>query len=92
MEGWQLVHGDLKISNLIFDAAGKAVGIIDFDTLLVHARAIDLGDALRSWCNWTAEDDRAAGLLHPRPEIIGQDCSHRTHRREVLPARRRDHR
>ena len=53
----QLVHGDLKISNLIFDAAGKAVGIIDFDTLLVHARAIDLGDALRSWCNRTAEDD-----------------------------------
>src|SRR5919201_1115080 len=53
----QLVHGDLKISNLIFDAAGKAVGIIDFDTLMVHARAIDLGDALRSWCNRTAEDD-----------------------------------
>ncbi len=53
----QLVHGDLKISNLIFDEAGKAVGIIDFDTLLVHARAIDLGDALRSWCNRTAEDD-----------------------------------
>jgi len=53
----QLVHGDLKISNLIFDAVGKAVGIIDFDTLLVHARAIDLGDALRSWCNRTAEDD-----------------------------------
>jgi len=53
----QLVHGDLKISNLIFDTAGKAVGIIDFDTLLVHARAIDLGDALRSWCNRTAEDD-----------------------------------
>lgn len=53
----QLVHGDLKISNLIFDAAGKAVGVIDFDALLVHARAIDLGDALRSWCNRTAEDD-----------------------------------
>lgn len=53
----QLVHGDLKISNLIFDAAGNAVGVIDFDTLLVHARAIDLGDALRSWCNRTAEDD-----------------------------------
>lgn len=53
----QLVHGDLKISNLIFDTAGQAVGIIDFDTLLVQARAIDLGDALRSWCNRTAEDD-----------------------------------
>ena len=53
----QLIHGDLKISNLIFDDLGHAVGIIDFDTILRHARAIDLGDAFRSWCNRTAEDD-----------------------------------
>jgi len=26
----------------------------------VHTRAIDLGDALRSWCNRTAEDNPAA--------------------------------
>ena len=56
-EPQQLIHGDLKISNLIFDDLGHAVGIIDFDTILKHARAIDLGDAFRSWCNRTAEDD-----------------------------------
>ena len=56
-EPQQLVHGDLKISNLIFDDLGHAVGIIDFDTILRHARAIDLGDAFRSWCNRTSEDD-----------------------------------
>src|SRR5262245_8898334 len=56
-EPQQLLHGDLKISNLTFDDLGHAVGIIDFDTLLRHARAIDLGDAFRSWCNRTAEDD-----------------------------------
>lgn len=56
-EPQQLVHGDLKISNLIFDDMGQAVGIIDFDTILRHARAIDLGDAFRSWCNRTAEDN-----------------------------------
>ena len=56
-EPQQFVHGDLKISNLIFDDLGHAVGIIDFDTILRHARAIDLGDAFRSWCNRTAEDD-----------------------------------
>lgn len=56
----QLIHGDLKISNLLFDAHGRAVGIIDFDTLLVHARAIDLGDACRSWCNRSREDDPQA--------------------------------
>ena len=56
----QLIHGDLKISNLVFDDLGHAVGIIDFDTLLRHARAIDLGDAFRSWCNRTSEDDPEA--------------------------------
>src|SRR6266852_8533061 len=56
-EPQQLIHGDLKISNLIFDDLGHAVGLIDFDTILRHARAIDLGDAFRSWCNRTAEDD-----------------------------------
>lgn len=53
----QLVHGDLKISNLIFNEAERAVGIIDFDTILMHSRAVDLGDAFRSWSNRTAEDD-----------------------------------
>ncbi|MGE3537088.1 MAG: phosphotransferase enzyme family protein [Candidatus Tectimicrobiota bacterium] len=56
----QLIHGDLKISNLIFDQDGHAIGLIDFDTILLQARAIDLGDALRSWCNRTAEDDPQA--------------------------------
>jgi Ser/Thr protein kinase RdoA (MazF antagonist) len=56
----QVIHGDLKISNLLFDEAGKAVGVIDFDTILEHFSAVDLGDALRSWCNKTSEDDASA--------------------------------
>ena len=59
-EARQIIHGDLKISNILFDDAGRAVGIIDFDTILRHFRAIDVGDMLRSWCNRTAEDDRRA--------------------------------
>lgn len=51
-----VIHADLKISNVVFDN-GRAVGIIDFDTLLWHYPAVDLGDAYRSWCNRTAEDD-----------------------------------
>jgi Ser/Thr protein kinase RdoA (MazF antagonist) len=56
-EGPQVVHGDLKISNILFDDRGRAIGFIDFDTIMRHFRAIDVGDALRSWCNRTAEDD-----------------------------------
>ncbi len=53
----QVSHADLKISNIVFDADGAAVGVIDFDTILWHYPAVDLGDAFRSWCNPTAEDD-----------------------------------
>ncbi|MEK7183314.1 MAG: phosphotransferase [Patescibacteria group bacterium] len=55
-----VIHGDLKITNLLFNENQKAIGIIDFDTLIWKPRAIDVGDALRSWCNRTAEDDPEA--------------------------------
>ncbi len=55
--GKQVIHADLKISNILFAGTDRAVGIIDFDTLLRDFRAIDLGDAFRSWCNLTDEDD-----------------------------------
>lgn len=55
--GTQIIHGDLKISNIIFDENSRAIGVIDFDTLLLHHTEVDMGDALRSWCNRTTEDD-----------------------------------
>jgi Ser/Thr protein kinase RdoA (MazF antagonist) len=58
----QVIHGDLKISNLVFDNDQHAIGIIDFDTIIYKPRAIDLGDALRSWCNTSTEDDPAASF------------------------------
>jgi Ser/Thr protein kinase RdoA (MazF antagonist) len=48
----RICHGDLKISNVRFDAAGeKALCLIDFDTLEPMPFAAELGDAFRSWCN-----------------------------------------
>jgi len=57
------VHGDPKISNVLFDAeTGKAVCLIDLDTLSRMPLALELGDALRSWCNPAGEDSATATL------------------------------
>ncbi|HEX6996984.1 MAG TPA: phosphotransferase [Gammaproteobacteria bacterium] len=53
----RLVHGDPKISNIVFDpATGRGVCLIDLDTLARMPVTLELGDALRSWCNPAAED------------------------------------
>ncbi len=57
----RLVHGDPKISNLLFDADGThALCLVDLDTLARMALPLELGDALRSWCNPRREDDPQA--------------------------------
>ncbi len=53
-------HGDLKVSNLRFDSSGKASGVLDLDTMAWLELDVELGDALRSWCNRAAEDSRTA--------------------------------
>lgn len=46
----QIIHGDLKLTNFLFDEAGAVVGIVDLDTFMYHNLYVELGDALRSWC------------------------------------------
>ena len=51
------VHGDPKITNVIFEpASGRAKCLVDFDTLAVMPLYLELGDAFRSWCNPRGED------------------------------------
>ena len=52
----RIVHGDLKISNVLFDDGDQAVGLIDLDTMAWSDLEVELGDALRSWCSTTTED------------------------------------
>ncbi|MCP5199425.1 MAG: phosphotransferase [Gammaproteobacteria bacterium] len=59
----RLVHGDPKISNVLFDADGRdALCLIDLDTLARMPVVLELGDALRSWCNPGAEDAPTARI------------------------------
>ena len=56
-------HGDLKASNIRFDPAGsRAVALIDLDTLGRDTLDVELGDAFRSWCNASGEDENTARL------------------------------
>jgi Ser/Thr protein kinase RdoA (MazF antagonist) len=53
----RLVHGDPKISNLVFDEnTGEGICMIDLDTLSHMPLPLELGDAFRSWCNPRGED------------------------------------
>jgi Ser/Thr protein kinase RdoA (MazF antagonist) len=64
--GDRIVHGDPKISNVVFDTStGAALCLIDLDTLARMPLPLELGDALRSWCNPAGEDDAAAALRLP---------------------------
>lgn len=48
----RIIHGDLKLGNIIFDKdTNNAISLVDLDTMGRNKIAIDLGDALRSMCN-----------------------------------------
>jgi len=54
------VHGDLKISNVMFRPGPRAVCLLDLDTVGLGTLAFELGDAMRSWCNPHLEDHNTA--------------------------------
>lgn len=58
----RIAHGDLKISNLRFDEQGRAVCLLDLDTMAPLSMDIEMGDALRSWCNPAGEDVEVASF------------------------------
>lgn len=54
----RIIHGDPKLSNVMFRADGpaRASCMIDLDTVGRGYLAYELGDAVRSWCNPLGED------------------------------------
>ena len=62
----RMVHGDPKISNFIFDeASDQAMCLIDLDTITTMPIILELGDAIRSWCNTKGEESPDAFLSIP---------------------------
>lgn len=44
-----VIHGDPKLDNFLFHG-GKAVALLDLDTMMKASPLLDIGDAFRSWC------------------------------------------
>jgi len=55
----RVIHGDLKVSNVRF-VGDDAIALIDLDTWQHGTLDAELGDAMRSWCNTSGEDDAEA--------------------------------
>lgn len=54
-----VTHNDTKISNILFNSSdGSMLCMIDLDTVMTSTSLNDFGDAIRSYANTGAEDDR----------------------------------
>jgi len=51
----RIIHGDLKISNIRF-LGHQALCLVDLDTMAHGTLDVELGDAMRSWCNPSSEN------------------------------------
>lgn len=69
----RVVHGDPKVNNILFEPGGhRAVCLVDLDTIARMPLPLELGDAMRSWCNPSGEDywtgEFSANLFMPAIE------------------------
>lgn len=60
----RVTHNDTKINNVLFNSKGKAVSVIDLDTVMPGVVHYDFGDAIRTIAAKAIEDET-------RPDLIG---------------------
>ena len=66
-----VTHNDTKISNILFDKpTGKVLCAIDLDTVMSSTSLNDFGDAIRSYANTGAEDDKNLDNVEMSLEIF----------------------
>lgn len=53
----RICHCDTKVNNMLFDASGRVLCVIDLDTVMPSFIFSDYGDFLRTAANFTTEDD-----------------------------------
>ncbi len=66
----RIVHNDCKLNNILFDAAGHAVCVIDLDTVMPGSPLFDFGDLVRTLVNPVAEDSTEVARIRVREDMF----------------------
>ena len=66
----RICHCDTKVNNMMFDADGNILCVIDLDTLMPSFVFSDFGDFLRTAANTVAEDDPAVDKVDFKMDIF----------------------
>ncbi|MBE5803807.1 MAG: aminoglycoside phosphotransferase family protein [Clostridiales bacterium] len=60
----RVTHNDTKLNNVLMDEQGRALCVIDLDTVMPGLCAYDFGDSIRSGANTAAEDEADLSRVH----------------------------
>lgn len=67
----RVVHNDAKSSNVLRDiATGKALAVVDLDTVMPGTALSDIGDLMRSMASPADEDARDLSRIEVRPDFV----------------------
>lgn len=66
----RICHCDTKVNNMLYDADGQALCVIDLDTVMPSFVFSDFGDFLRTAANTVAEDDPDIDKVSFRMDIF----------------------
>ncbi len=66
----RVMHHDTKISNVLFDAGGKGMCIIDLDTVMAGYFISDVGDMMRTYLSPANEEEKDFGKIEVRDDFF----------------------
>lgn len=64
---WRITHNDCKLNNLLFNGTGRAMCVIDLDTVMPGSVLFDFGDMCRTMLSPVAEDSTELERVEARP-------------------------
>ena len=69
----KVTHNDTKLNNVMLDnATGRALAVIDLDTIMPGSICYDFGDSIRFGCNPVAEDEKDLSKVNFSLELFEQ--------------------